>query len=141
MDRKEALRIVQAVKTAWGPSLVRNDVRRPELTGEAAKGLERVYETFDHKLISVEDFEAAKALLEGKSKGGRPPKYDWMLVVRLAIQEIRETYYNDEPMPQPIELAVKVSDRYRDLKHVYMDEGQNHDLRKWCAAVIKGFTE
>ena len=141
MDREEAFRIVQAVKTASGPSVARNDVRRPELTGEAAKGYERVYQTLDGKLISEEDFEAAQALLAGKSKGGKPPKYDWRLVVRLAIEEVRETYYNDEPMPQPIELAVKVSDRYRDLKHVYLDEGQNHDLRKWCAAVIKGFTE
>ena len=141
MDRDEALRIVKAIRTAQGPEVVRNDVRRPELTGEAAKGYERVYQTLDCKLISEDDFLTAQAVLTGKSKGGRPPKYDWMLVVQLAIQEVREAYAKDEELPKPITLAVWVSDRYLDLTDQYIDEGQNHDLRKWCSIVLKGFTD
>jgi hypothetical protein len=140
MDRDEALRIVRAVKTAWGPSLVRNDIRRPALTGEAAKGYERVYETLDHELISQADYLAAQDLVNGGARPGRRLKHDWMLVVTLAIQEVRETYYHEGPMPTASDLARAVSDRYEALKHVQIDE-VNSDLRKWCAAVLKGFTD
>ncbi len=140
MDRDEALRIVEKVKAAQGPGLFRNDIRRPELTGEAATGYERVYETLAGELISEADFLAAKDLLAGGSKAGRRPKHDWMLVVALAIQEVREIHYNDGAMPSASDLARAVSDRYQDLKHVSIDE-VNSDLRKWCSHVLKGFTE
>jgi len=140
MDRDEALRIVKAVRTAQGPEVARNDLRRPELTGEAAKGYERVYQTLDCKLISEADYLAAQDLLAGGSRAGRRPKHDWMLVVELAIQEVRETYYHARPMPTTIDLARAVSDRYEDLKHIQLDE-VNSDLRRWCASVLKGFTE
>ena len=140
MDREEALRIVRAVENgAQGPEPARLDVRRPHLAGEDADGYERIYQTIDCELISEADYLAAQDLL--KSKGGKPPKYDWKLVVALAIHEVRDDYYHDRPMPTAAELTHMVADRYADLKHVYLDEGQNGDLRRWCAAVIKGFTE
>ena len=75
-----------------------------------------------------------------RRKPGPPPKHDWPLVVKLAVQTVKDRHYNDEPLPEPCELTASVAEQYLEAKGYDLDE-KTSDLRKYCSAVLAGFRD
>ena len=80
------------------------------------------------------------ATLEQRRKPGPPPKHDWPLVVKLAVQAVKDRYYSDEPLPEPRELTARVAEQYLEAKGYDLSE-KTSDLRKYCSAVLAGFRD